>query len=267
MVFAFRVNAKAWELFQYLLPIHVKCDRTISNEGLHMKVLNSVKCASLVGLLAASLVGVGTEASATESSPPNVSQERADIKVAESAEKRLPSGSASLAAEFSDKQKQRVGEILADPEFGVSGSTETIQHRYPEVEVEDAISVDSGESSDDSQPQAAHDVPASSAKNGNKTRSLKTNWKILGVSYAEIKTTMSFNVRDWRIKKINSCYGTIVNYIPLRQMDKHNTSQVTNGNATCITNVTLARPAQKTVSGKHGFTANADGKMIKKWVG
>ncbi|MDN6499951.1 MAG: hypothetical protein L0K44_09445, partial [Yaniella sp.] len=190
-------------------------------------------------------------------------------KVAESAEKRLPSGPASLAAGFSDKQKQRVGKILADPEFGVSGSAKTIQNRYPEVEVEveDAIVDDTGTSSDDSGLRAAHDISATSAKNGNKTRSLKTNWKILGVSYAEIKTTMSFNVKDWRIKKINSCYGTIVNYIPLRQTDKHNTSQIKSGNATCITNVTLARPAQKTVSGKHGFTANADGKMTKKWVG
>lgn len=232
-----------------------------------MKALNSVKYASLVGLLAASLVGVGTAASATESGPPSATQKGAYVKVAESAEKRLPSGPASLAAGFSDKQKQRVGKILADPEFGVSGSAKTIQNRYPEVEVEDAIVDDTGTSSDDSGLRAAHDISATSAKNGNRTKSLKTNWKILGVSYAEIKTTMSFNVKDWRIKKINSCYGTIVNYIPLRQTDKHNTSQIKSGNATCITNVTLARPAQKTVSGKHGFTANADGKMTKKWVG
>ncbi|AZL06291.1 hypothetical protein [Brevibacterium aurantiacum] len=232
-----------------------------------MKALNSVKYASLVGLLAASLVGVGTAASATEGGPPSATQEGAYVKTAESAEKRLPSGPASLAAGFSDKQKQRVGEILADPEFGVSGSAKSIQNRYPEVEVEDTVVDDTGTPSVDSGQRAAHDISATSAKNGNKTKSLKTNWKILGVSYAEIKTTMSFNVKDWRIKKINSCYGTIVNYIPLRQTDKHNTSQIKSGKATCITNVTLARPAQKTVSGKHGFTANADGKMTKTWVG
>ena len=155
-----------------------------------------------------------------------------------------------------------VGKILADPSFGLPGEEKRIEQKYPQVEIQETAddSSDAGNSNDN--PIVAY----AAKKNGNTSRSLSTSWKVLGITYAQVTTTLNFKTRDWRIKGINSCYGTIVNYIPLRQIDKHNTSSIKNGNATCITNASLARLLQKTVRGKHGFTVNSNGKFIKKWT-
>lgn len=209
------------------------------------------------------LVG-GNAASATEANPHATSGSESAIGLAQSATERLPADSAKKASKFTREQQERVGKIIADPDFGDPSSADALEKRYPEVEIVDTVGPEEDSPGVSLQ---SHNANTQATKNGTKSKSLKTEEKVLGVTYASITTTMSYSKKDWRIKKINDCYGTIVNYIPLRQIDKHNTHSIAKGHATCITNASLARPAQKTVHGKHGFTVDGNDKIIKQWRG
>lgn len=71
----------------------------------------------------------------------------------------------------------------------------------------------------------------------------------LRVTYTEITTTVGYSYSGSRVTGVNRCYGTFVNYVPMRSIDKNSWSSTSGGTATCKTEWQLGRPLQPTVTG------------------
>jgi hypothetical protein len=64
---------------------------------------------------------------------------------------------------------------------------------------------------------------------------------------------------------VNRCYGTYVDYVPLRSVADESRYTLGNGLADCWTEWTLSRPLQSTVTGIQGLRVNGWGTIVKRW--
>ncbi|MFF2267381.1 hypothetical protein ACFVTZ_03895 [Cellulosimicrobium cellulans] len=204
--------------------------------------------ASLVGVLALGLGAVSPGiASAAEGEP----------TLAEQAAESLPAGELAKWNALTDDQKAVVNTVLEDPNFGVPGAEALVEDEYSVVEVTEEYAPESS---------AVSSRAVTTAATGTRTSWYRQNWKILGVTYAQVQTNVNYSYSGSRVTRISSCYGVITNYVPLRQWDKINTQSLnSDGTATCRTEVWLARPLQPTQHGIQGLRVNGNGTIIKTW--
>lgn len=119
-----------------------------------------------------------------------------------------------------------MNEILMDPAFGTPGQEALVEARYGEVEVAATSRV--------REVPLSHSVTTAAVSTGSRTSWVSQNWRILGISYAEVKTTVNYKYRGARATAIDSCNGIVHNYVPLRSIDKYNTESVNSDDAgTC----------------------------------
>ena len=99
-----------------------------------------------------------------------------------------------------------------------------------------------------------------------RTTWVRQQWKVFGVTYTEITTTVGYGYPGSRVTGVNRCYGTFVNYVPMRSIDKNSWSSTSGGTATCKTVWQLGRPLQPTVTGIQGLKVNGRGTILQKWL-
>lgn len=90
-------------------------------------------------------------------------------------------------------------------------------------------------------------------------------WTILGITYTSVRTTFDYSTSSGRVTAGHLCYGTYVNYVPLRSIDKSSGYTLGNGLGTCETRWTLGRPFQATATGIQGLRVNGYGTIVSTW--
>jgi hypothetical protein len=210
------------------------------NGGITMRMkAASISCA----LLSFGLVLTGATAQATSTPEPTLAEQAATL---------LPASERSKWEKLTPTEKDTVNEILQDPSFGIPGSADSMEAKYEALEV---VTTD-----------AESNTPQARAAAKKRTTHVEQNWKILNVTYASIKTYVSYDYVGSKATKLNSCTGVIVNYVPMRQFEKNNTSSLNNdGTVTCRTEVWLSRPLQGTAFGIQGLRVNGSGTIVKRW--
>jgi hypothetical protein len=76
---------------------------------------------------------------------------------------------------------------------------------------------------------------------------------------------MGYTTSGGTVIGVNRCYGTYVNYVPLRSISSSSWYTLGNGLADCWTEWTLGRPLQPTVTGIQGLRVNGWGTILKTW--
>ncbi len=98
-----------------------------------------------------------------------------------------------------------------------------------------------------------------------RTSSVTQYWSILGIDYTKITTTIGYTTSGGRVTDVSRCYGSYVNYVPIRSIDKESWHTLGNGLADCWTEWTLHRPVQSSKTGIQGLRVNGYGGITKRW--
>lgn len=152
-------------------------------------------------------------------------------------------------------RKRQTLDILADPEFDVPGAEDAVESRWDEltVVVEDEVS-------------AVVDSPADVRSAAtSRSRTFTQNWKIAGITYTSVSTTVGWTASGSTVLSINRYYGSYVNFVPLRSISSASWSSRAVTSATCKTEWTLGRPLQSAVKGAQGLKVNAVGTLLQTW--
>lgn len=162
----------------------------------------------------------------------------------------LPTDELTKWNELSAEEKEQSLAILDDPAFLTSDFN--LQDN-PEVEVGYEETVSGG----------------IEARAASKTRSITQNWKILGVTYAEVSTRIKFvGTAAKGVISIENCWTNVVNRVPLRVINWSNYDGKTGANAPsawCKADLSIARVGQATQYGTQGLLVNGGGTITTRW--
>jgi hypothetical protein len=182
-------------------------------------------------------------------------------RAAESASDSRPTGSAIEASltgkalvewrSLGNAKKAVTLEILSDGVFGLPSEAAAMQQKYPELEV--------------TTERANALIEPTLLAATTRTTWVRQNWTIFGITYTEVKTTMGYTTSNGMVTDVNRCYGSYVNYVPLRSISSNSWYTLGNGLADCWTEWTLGRPLQPTVTGIQGLRVDGWGKILKVW--
>lgn len=156
---------------------------------------------------------------------------------------------ADLAA-LPKPQQARTLAILDDPNFGDPSRAEQLMVKYPELNVFNT------------------EGTAAALSVTQRSRYVQQNWSILGISYATIRTTISFRATEHQVDTILSCWNSSWNAVPgLRSISGHSYSQYNGylGHATCKTDWVIQRLVGGTGSGTQGLKVDGYGVIIQRW--
>lgn len=146
-------------------------------------------------------------------------------------------------------KKSLTVKILSERFFGVPSQAARLQSKYSELKVNNDRSAG----------------PVTLAASMTRTSWVRQNWTIFGITYTEIMTTMGYTTSGSTVTGVNRCYGTYVNYVPLRSISSNSWYTLGNGLADCWTEWTLGRPLQSTVTGIQGLRVNGYGQILRIW--
>lgn len=156
---------------------------------------------------------------------------------------------------LTDGQRIATARILSDPAYGIPSEAPGLTRKYA-----GALKVtDTTESTTESTTVALATATVS------RTSWVRQNWTILGITYTEVKTTIGYTTSGSVVLDVTRCYGTYVNYVPLRSIDSYSWYTLGNGLADCWTEWTLGIPFQSTRTGYQGLRVNGWGTILKVW--
>jgi hypothetical protein len=179
------------------------------------------------------------------------------------ADSMLPPEELQIWESLSSSEKEHVVAVLNDPDFGIPGHESEIIKRYPIVRVTDSTRAQLGAA----RAQSRRTAGVTAASVGTRSSWIRQTWKILGLTYAEVTTTIDYRYSRSNVTKVLACYGTSVSYVPFRSIDKTNWSSIgADKNANCRTRWTLSRPLHPTETGIQGLRVNGAGQILKTWT-
>lgn len=205
--------------------------------------------AAAVAVLSLSLGSAGPAAAAVSADPAATKITVSDVRDS------LPSAERDKWDALSDDEKSRTLEILSDLRFGAPGAEHAAEGLWSEVDVVER----SGATT------RLTDRRGATVAAAERSKWYQQYWTILGVRYTEITTTIGWTYSGSRITSVPRCYGTYVNYVPLRSIDKNSWSEFSSSSATCKTEWSLSRPLQSTVTGVQGLKVDVNGKLLQTW--
>lgn len=163
--------------------------------------------------------------------------------------------------------KQQTLRILADPSFAVPGGEVEVEARWPQVDIGSTTSVTTTKTN----PLAAtSNAPATGGVTTQAVGSCVSRytqwWKMLGITYAEVTTSVGYGYNGSTVTSVNRCYGTWKNYVPLRSIGQYSWyTALSGGTVTCKTEWSLSRPLQPTEWGIQGTKVNRNGTILQRW--
>ncbi|MSR99588.1 hypothetical protein FYJ28_12240 [Arthrobacter sp. BL-252-APC-1A] len=176
----------------------------------------------------------------------------------ESFVENLPASEVKKWEALSAEQQAEVIHVLSDPRVDSISTTEDAKEISPLLDYEEVS------------------VPATSlgtlAERGATTMATtrrnawtEAYWTILGLRYAEVRTTVNYNTSGGRVVSHNACYANYTNHVPLRTIQGTSYTIYGNGKLTCETAWSIARPLQQTQYGYQGIRVNGYGNIEATW--